>query len=114
MTTLFVLVSTPSPPQLSVEEQLLQGLHSVGGGSKEQLHASKLQLRGSVKVSRVQGPQPRGTSLVRRDLPPSHEAEQAPQLDHSVANSGQSEDRCFKAVCDFVLDSQERPGLTEN
>ena len=112
MTTLLVLVSTPSPPQLEV--QLLQGLHSVGGGSKEQLHASKLQLRGSVKVSRVHGPQPRGTSLVRRDLPPSHEAEQAPQFDHSVANSGQSEDRCFKADCDFVLDShsQERPGLT--
>ena len=114
MTTLLVLVSTPSPPQLSVEEQLLQGLHSVGGGSKEQLHASKLQLRGSVKVSKVQGPQPRGTSLVRRDLPPSHDAEQAPQLDHSVAKSGQSEDRCFKAVCDFVLDSQERPDLTKN
>ena len=112
MTTLLVLVSTPSPPQLSVEEQLLQGLHSVGGGSKEQLHASKLQLRGSVKVSKVQGPQPRGTSLVRRDLPPSHDAEQAPQLDHSVAKSGQSVNRCFKAVCDFVLDSQERPGLT--
>ena len=79
----------------------------MGGGSREQLHASKLQLRGSVKVSRVQGPQPRGTSLVRRDLPPSHDAEQAPQLDHSVAKSGQSEEMCLKAVCDFVLDSQE-------
>ena len=84
----------------------------MGGGSKEQLHASKLQLRGSVKVSKEQGPQPRGTSLVRRDLPPSHDAEQAPQLDHSVAKSGQSVDRCFNTVCDFILDSQERPGLT--
>ena len=88
ITTLLVLVSTPSPPQLSVAEQLVQGLHAVGGGSHGQLHASELQVRDSVKVSALhEEPQPLGTSLVRRDLPPPHGSEQLLQDVHSVVAS---------------------------
>ena len=65
-TNLLVLASTPSPPHLSLAEQLDQGLHSVGGGNEGQLHASRLQVRVSFKVSRVhEEPQPLATSLVR-------------------------------------------------
>ena len=88
ITTLLLLTSTPSPPQLSLAEQLVQGLHSVGGGNNGQLHTSELQFRDSVKVSSLhEEPQPLGTSLVRRDFPPPQGSEQLLQAVHSVVAS---------------------------
>ena len=86
---LLVLSSTPSPPHCSLlVEQLDQGLHSVGGGREGQLQASKLQVRNSVKVSRLhEDPQPLATSLLRADLPPPQGSEQLLQLVHAVVAS---------------------------
>ena len=88
-TNLLVLSSTPSPPHLSLlVEQLDQELHSVGGGREGQLQASKLQVRHSVKVSRLhEDPQPLATSLLRTDLPPPQGSEQLLQRVHSVVAS---------------------------
>ena len=86
--TLLVLVSTPSPPQLSVAEQLVHELHSVGEGSEGQLQGSELQVRDSVKFSRLhEEPQPLGTFLVLRAFPPPQGSEQLLQPVHSVGLS---------------------------
>ena len=69
-------------------EQPDQGLHSVGGDREVQLHASKLQVLDSVKVSRLhEEAQPLATSLVRRDFPPPHDSEQLLHIVHSVVAS---------------------------
>ena len=93
--TLLVLVSTPSPPQLSVAKQLVQGLHSVDGGSEGQLQGSELQAWDSVKVSSLhEEPQPLRTFLVRRAFPPPQGSEQLLQPVHSVgASRRQSENK---------------------
>ena len=96
MTMLLVLVSTPSPPQVSVAEQLLQELHSVVGGNEGQLQASELQVCDSVKVSKVhEAPQPLGTSRVRKDFPPPQGSEQVLQLVQAVAFSRQPKSRDY-------------------
>ena len=96
-TTFLVLVSTPSPPHFSLAEQVVQEVQSVGGGSHGQVHASELQVRDSVNVSRLhdEEPQPLATSLVRRDFPPPQDSEQLLQAVHSagVASRPQPENR---------------------
>ena len=101
MTMLLVLVSTPSPPQVSVAEQLLQGLHSVVGGNEGQLQASELQVCDSVKVFKVhEAPQPLGTSRVRKDSPPPQGSEQLLQFVQAVAFRRQPKSRDY---CHLLL-----------